>query len=329
MAPTLVRLVIVVALLAAVSVARVFSEQTEGEVGSRGFGLPPVPPPAMYQLTIHVSGDGNGSVPLPPAVLCPPACTRQYPVGTPIVLAPVPSPGSVFAGWAGDCQGNGPCTLTMTGSRTIEVKFTKLPVPGATGPSQWSTWSQAAAAAARQEAVKWLAGSYVDGAMCKVTGAITTAPGGVLKSRYAFAGLVRSALVQAGAPVTIAQNWDLAFKSAWDIWATHTTIPGLPWYPALGAWPGAVAPPTANTPSPLSTLVSGGIAAMSPGSLATAIQTKVGSQATSPGAAAAINGFANELAARFAQCQATCQVLNVMATGKVPNYAPPGCLLVR
>lgn len=121
--------------------------QAEDGVQSRGLNLPsvsvpaaPAPPPppaapAMYGLTIRPAGDGSGTVPLPPAATCPPTCSAQYPRGTPVILAPVPAPGSTFAGWAGDCRGTGPCTLRMDRSITAEARFMKLPPPASASAS--------------------------------------------------------------------------------------------------------------------------------------------------------------------------------------------------
>ncbi len=109
--------------------------QDDSPVESRGLSLPRVtvpappavsPPPAMQRLTVRTIGDGSGKVPLPPAASCPPNCSAQYPHGTPVLLAPVPAPGSRFDGWSGDCHGTGPCTLRMDRPMTAEARFTKL-----------------------------------------------------------------------------------------------------------------------------------------------------------------------------------------------------------
>jgi len=299
--------------------------QAETDVQSRGFSLPnmnvppPPPPPSMQPLTVRTTGEGNGRVTFPPANACPPGCGATYPKGTPVVIAAVPAPGSTFAGWGGDCRGTAPCTLTMDRAKTVEAKFNKIQAPSAAAPTQWMQWSQAAAGAARQEAVKWLKSASIDGQMCKITSSNATAPAGVLKSRYNFIGLVKQALLQAGAPDHVAQNWDAAFTISWDTWSTQVTIPypGLPWYPTFLALPaGTILPPTPNAPSPLSALVSPGMIAMSPPRLAGTIQTKIGIPANQPEAKAAISTFANDLSARFGLCMRDCLMTNVMGSGQ-------------
>lgn len=110
-----------------------------GAVESRGLNLPrvtvPPPPPTMQPLNVRVIGEGLGKVTLPPAAFCPPACSAQYPPGAPVVLAPLPAPGSTFAGWDGDCRGTAPCTLRMDQPRTVEAKFNKAQTAAPTGPS--------------------------------------------------------------------------------------------------------------------------------------------------------------------------------------------------
>lgn len=299
----------------------------EGDVQSRGFSLPkvtvppPPPPPAMQPLTVRTTGEGTGKVTLPPAASCPPGCTASYPKGTPVVIAAVPAPGSTFAGWGGACRGTAPCTIVMDGAKTVEAKFNKVPMPSVPPPTQWMTWSRAAANAARQEATIWLKSSSIDGAMCKINASNATAPAGVLKSRYNFVGLVKQALIQAGAPENIARDWDVAFKSSWDLWAANVTIPALPWYPSFAAWPGPVAPPTPNTASPLSALVSPRITAMTPPALTESLQAKLGIAASQQDAKTAILSFAGDLGARFSQCMAGCMVVNVMGSGPVPTFS--------
>lgn len=297
-----------------------------GDVQSRGFSSPnfnvPPPPssPFMQSLAVRTTGDGNGKVTFPPANVCPPGCGANYPQGTPVVIAAIPTPGSTFAGWGGDCRGTAPCTLKMDRAMTIEAKFNKIQIPGVATPTQWMEWSRAAAGAARQEALTWLKSASIDGKICKITAAAATAPTGVLKSRYNFNGLVKQALLQAGAPDTIARDWDSAFKSSWDLWAANVTIPALPWYPAFAAWPGPVAPPTSNSPSPLSSLISSKVTAMSPPSLSGTLQAKLGTAAIQQDAKSAIQIFAADLGARFGQCMAGCMVTNVIGSGPVPNF---------
>jgi hypothetical protein len=44
--------------------------------------------------------------------------------GTTVTLIATPNSGYVFAGWQGDCQGQGFCQLVMNGPKTVNASFT-------------------------------------------------------------------------------------------------------------------------------------------------------------------------------------------------------------
>jgi hypothetical protein len=80
-------------------------------------------------LTVRVSGTGGGQVTTTPAGLaCRTHCTRRYPVGAVVTLHPVPSPGSLFAGFSGACAGR-TCAVVMSGNRAVNARFVANPVP--------------------------------------------------------------------------------------------------------------------------------------------------------------------------------------------------------
>jgi len=101
----------------------------------RGFLLAPFQP-----LTVVVDGSGGaeGTVDAVPAsgglssIQCvypgvspgPVTCTGAYPPGTLVQLYATPGPGSVFAGWSGDCSVTGTCLVTMTQARSVTATFT-------------------------------------------------------------------------------------------------------------------------------------------------------------------------------------------------------------
>jgi len=71
----------------------------------------------LAPLTVEVSAAaGKGTVTSNPAgIVCGTACTQSYSVGVAVVLLAQPDPGSVFAGWSGDCTGAASSTsVTMT-----------------------------------------------------------------------------------------------------------------------------------------------------------------------------------------------------------------------
>jgi hypothetical protein len=78
-------------------------------------------------LSLSLAGTGAGRViSNPSGIDCPSVCRTIFsPLGTQVVLSPIPSPGSIFAGWSGDpacatgivtMNGNYACTATFTAS---------------------------------------------------------------------------------------------------------------------------------------------------------------------------------------------------------------------
>lgn len=179
-----------------------------------------------------------------------------------------------------------------------------------------------AVAAAVQELKGWFLKAEINNTRCRVDSVSAIGQPGVLRSTYGWKGLVKDALTSAGMSSSLAAKWDGAYKKAFDDWARFVTIPGLPWYPAFAAWPGAKAPPTPNIPAPLVTLVSKFTPGMAPPNLKKTIASALGmgqSQAT----ADAVSSFATQIGGRFGKFLKTAQVMNVLGSGPVPMYAPP------
>lgn len=112
-----------------------------------------------------------------------------------------------------------------------------------------------------------------------------------------------------------------AIGDGWQDVTSAITVPGLAWYPSFAAFPGPMAPPTPNVPTPFSSL---GV----PMALMTAalLEQAAMQHLPSPKAFAAEQLFTAILTAlqgelsRWATIQ---QVARVMGTGPVPSYAPP------
>jgi hypothetical protein len=76
-------------------------------------------------LTVTLLGDGAGQVTSDlPGIACPGDCAESFTGGESLELAAAASPGSFFAGWAGDCSGTAsPCALVMTVDRPVSATF--------------------------------------------------------------------------------------------------------------------------------------------------------------------------------------------------------------
>jgi Divergent InlB B-repeat domain len=76
----------------------------------------------LFDVAIQKQGNGTGTVTsTPPGINCEPTCTAQFEEGTQVSLTASASPGSSFAGWAGDCSGVGACTVA--GRATVIAQF--------------------------------------------------------------------------------------------------------------------------------------------------------------------------------------------------------------
>ncbi|CAK0745438.1 List-Bact-rpt repeat protein [Gammaproteobacteria bacterium] len=82
-------------------------------------------PPATFPLTVSTTGSGSGVVTSSPeGIHCGGSgCTENFSAGATVALTAEPSSGSTFGGWSGDCFGTSPCTLTMTGAKSVTANF--------------------------------------------------------------------------------------------------------------------------------------------------------------------------------------------------------------
>lgn len=84
-------------------------------------------------LSVAKAGSGQGAVTSKPAAIeCGQACSAQLDAKTKLTLHAVPTPGSTFAGWSGDCTGTKACHLLMNEARNVTATFaSNSPSPGA------------------------------------------------------------------------------------------------------------------------------------------------------------------------------------------------------
>lgn len=84
------------------------------------------PPPVRYAVAVTLAGSGAGTVTSSPAgVSCGAGCSASFDAGTVVTLSAVPTAGSVFSGFSGDCTGT-TCTLTVAAARSVTASFTRL-----------------------------------------------------------------------------------------------------------------------------------------------------------------------------------------------------------
>lgn len=80
-----------------------------------------------YPLKVAVAGRGTVRDPRA-GFSCAADCSRSYPEGADVTLSATPAAGYRFAGWAGDCAGAGPCTLSLTSAKAVTATFNAAPV---------------------------------------------------------------------------------------------------------------------------------------------------------------------------------------------------------
>jgi hypothetical protein len=110
------------------------------------------------------------------------------------------------------------------------------------------------------------------------------------------------------------------FGGVWQDFCRSVTVPGLPWYPAFAAFPGPMAPPTPNVPTPFITLTQAhGL--LTPSNLANAMVQKA------PGntlyAQQVFTAVAEQLHLALLLWRPAQQVRMVMGKGPIPTFAPP------
>jgi hypothetical protein len=75
-------------------------------------------------LSVTATGAGSGVVTSTPGgISCGTECSAEYPSGTAVTLAATPADGSIFSGWSGACAGQGTCTVTVDGDRSVTATF--------------------------------------------------------------------------------------------------------------------------------------------------------------------------------------------------------------
>ncbi len=105
----------------------------------------------------------------------------------------------------------------------------------------------------------------------------------------------------------------------WENWQRGVSVPGMPWYPSFAAFPGPVAPPMPNVPTPLVTLQNSSHLLTSP--LKSQMLSRYSGDNEWPGELFEAVAYGFEKA--FQLWAPSQMVMSVMGTGPVPTFAPP------
>jgi hypothetical protein len=111
-------------------------------------------------------------------------------------------------------------------------------------------------------------------------------------------------------------------------WQDKVTVPGLPWYPAFAAFPGPMAPPMPNVPTPLIACPSAMMTKMAmPNDMKSEMDSALdgGMKDKDPTKQyeALHDAIATVVSAAFMIWLPSQQVIGVMGKGPVPSFAPP------
>ncbi len=111
-------------------------------------------------------------------------------------------------------------------------------------------------------------------------------------------------------------------------WQDKVMVPGLPWYPAFAAFPGPMAPPMPNVPTPLITCPSAMMASICApmemkSAMGNALDSGLKSKDNDKQYEALHMAIATVLSTAFTMWLPMQQVMLVMGKGPIPSFAPP------
>jgi hypothetical protein len=194
-------------------------------------------------------------------------------------------------------------------------RFQQIALPQGTDRTRYTTYIVSMCGAIAQALDVWRRSAYLEGVRINAV----TAMGGKLRS------VALDPLILQRAPA----GWD-AYNRAiaagvhnqFHSFANEVSVPGLPWYPAFAAYPGPVAPPTPNVPSPLMTIAAVASRHLKEGTITDMIWNKMPTPKPACGKEVAIAIAHGIEKAAFAWLSSQ-QVALVMGKGPVPSFAPP------
>lgn len=143
--------------------------------------------------------------------------------------------------------------------------------------------------------------------------------------------LIKNAPMCASMTGNMAKHRDAVAKGVskcFKDWQSMVTVPGLPWYPAFAAFPGPMAPPMPNVPTPLIACPSAQMAAMaSPmmmkSEMDNALDGGLKEKDPTKQYEALHDAIATVTSAAFMIWLPMQQVIGVLGKGPIPSFAPP------
>lgn len=177
--------------------------------------------------------------------------------------------------------------------------------------------------ATRRGVKSWFSGSRVHGGT--VEGSIGRLTAGALSSGRSVYETMLARLLELGEPAAIAAAVSHAVDKSWRSWFEGYSV-SLTYDPSFTVCALPYHPPAPNiVPAPLASGGSSHGGELLPDGLATRLREDLRSLAA--GLSNDIDAFASWLAIRFGLWLSTTVLINVMASGPVPSYAPPYALI--
>lgn len=210
-----------------------------------------------------------------------------------------------------------PPAAPRTFPATLPGKLNTFPGKAAVNPASWPRWVAGAKQGVRTGVPQWV----------QKTGLV----GGVINANNVRAGalvgpplfpLIAGGMKGAGAPDQLVAGFMGPVAEAWMAWAASISVPNLPWYPTFAAFPAPFAPPTPSPTTPLKALTQV-TNSLTPPVLAQIIRTRLGGDAASPEAQAAITEFCAWFYSGFSVWLPAATISGVIGTGPVPSFLPP------
>jgi hypothetical protein len=209
-----------------------------------------------------------------------------------------------------------PAISQQTITDVARQRFQSMGLPQGADRNRFVTYLTSMAGAVAQALDVWRKGAYLDGV--RIHAAIAT--GGKLRCAVS----IESQILQRAPAGWDSYNRAIAagVHNRFTAFANEVSVPRLPWYPGFVAWPGPMAPPVPNTPSPLMTIAAVASRHLKEGALCDEMFNKMPSPKPLCGKEVALALASGLEKAAIAWLSAQ-QVTQVMGRGPVPSFAPP------